>query len=625
MAIPETTGKDTSHPPERLLFPLWAKLGLFYGALVSLAIAGIGLYNFHTEERREEELYRSKLVGLASTMAGVIDGDLHQTFRSARDQQRPEFQRLAVWLQRTVPDNDLKWTGTITRDEHGRFAYVLDSAIQPQPVGYPIFDLSPAHAQAYRGEPAFVYGLRDEWGTWDSAFAPVKNRAGQVVALLEVDADSDARELLWATRRRNLLISLMIGVLLALAGSIAFARTLSRHLSSLTSSARELRQGNFEQTVDIQTRDEIGVLGQAFNSMVHGLKEREFIRETFGRYVDNEVVAKILEDPQSLRLGGEERTVTILMSDLRGFTSLSERLGPEAMVALLNRYFSRMAEVIAQYGGMIDEFAGDGLVVLFGAPTPRGEDELRAAACAVAMQRALHLFNAEEGLELEMGIGLNTGQVIAGNIGSQRRMKWGVVGDPINLAARLESFTVGSQILVSEHTLSLLAGRVETGEVQTIRAKGKREPIRCAYLRRVGAPFDLSLPEVRREQPVTVALPATCFRIQGKQVEEEPLPGCVTQLSTRQVRLRTPWRPEPLANLKLRFQLTPEQLLEELYAKVVEVTPAASGEAGYQVDLRLTSLPERERGLIQQRLAAADDPERLAAERDRLALSQTEG
>ncbi|MCZ6874270.1 MAG: response regulator, partial [bacterium] len=170
-----------------------------------------------------------------------------------------------------------------------------------------------------------------------------------------------------------------------------------------------------------------------------------FIRDTFGRYVTDDVVATLLDSPDGLRLGGEKRNVTMLMADLRGFTSLAERLSPEQVVTVLNRYLSTMVEVILQYQGTIEEFIGDAIFIVFGAPIWRQDDAERAVACAVAMQLAMTTVNdqnRQEGLpEIEMGIGVHTGEVVVGNIGSHKRTKYGVVGSHANLTSRIESYT----------------------------------------------------------------------------------------------------------------------------------------------------------------------------------------
>lgn len=614
MADPTPAGKAACGDEERVLFPLWAKLGLLFGGLVGLAFATLGWLDFKQDLARERAENKRKLMGFAEALALGIDGDVHRTFRRTGDMERPEYRKLVHWLARVVETNRLKWAGTLVQVGPDRWAYAVDSSDEPLPPGYPIFDFGEEHLRAYQGHTEFIPEVEDEWGRWDMALAPIRDRAGQVVGLIELDADADARLMLRAERTRRLAIGILIGVLLAFTGSVVAAGFLNRHLRSLTHSARALRAGNFDREVDIHSRDEIGLLGRTFNSMVQGLREREFIRETFGRYVTGEVVARILADPSSLRLGGDQKKVTVLMSDLRGFTSLSERLGPEQMVALLNRYFSRMAEVIIAHDGTIDEFAGDGIVALFGAPTTREDDALRAVACSVAMQLELCRFNADEGHALEMGIGINTGMVIAGNIGSEKRMKYGVVGTTINLAARLESFTVGSQVLIGEATYREVTDHVQVSDPVEFVAKGLKEPVRCYYLQRVAAPYDLEMPAAEVDAGRPLEAPAACFRIAGKQVEAEPLPGSTTWLTRHTVRLITPWEPEPMSNLKLRLRLQDGQVIDELYGKVTAVEPVpppapagqdggeAAADPGYRLELRITSLPEPEREMLERLL-----------------------
>ena len=215
--------------------------------------------------------------------------------------------------------------------------------------------------------------------------------------------------------------------------------------------------------------------------MVQALRDRDFIRETFGRYVSPELAERCLRDRDALQLGGEVREVAMLMSDLRGFSELSERLGAPAMIGLLNDYLAKMTPVIIQHGGTINEFIGDGIFVLFGAPFGRPDDAERAVRCAHAMQRALREFNAENrqrGLpELNMGIGLHVGSVVAGNIGSTERVKYGVVGPAVNLVARIQALTVGGEVLLTDAILARVAPRIEVAAGRPERVKGVRDAV----------------------------------------------------------------------------------------------------------------------------------------------------
>ncbi|MBW2590944.1 MAG: adenylate/guanylate cyclase domain-containing protein, partial [Deltaproteobacteria bacterium] len=207
----------------------------------------------------------------------------------------------------------------------------------------------------------------------------------------------------------------------------------------------------------------------------------KFIRNTFGRYLSQKVVDEILESPNGHEIGGQRKTATIMMSDLRGFTSLSETREPEDMVRLLNRYLERMSKVIMEYDGMIDEFIGDAILTVFGVPDEHDDDPLRAVACALAMQNALIELNNElmrEGFPaLEMGIGINTGSVIVGNIGSEIRTKYGIVGTSVNIASRIESNTIGGQVLIGEATYRFVKELVTSDPVRTVMMKGLKKPL----------------------------------------------------------------------------------------------------------------------------------------------------
>ncbi|HEY5564626.1 MAG TPA: adenylate/guanylate cyclase domain-containing protein, partial [Rhodothermia bacterium] len=210
-------------------------------------------------------------------------------------------------------------------------------------------------------------------------------------------------------------------------------------------------------------------------------RKAELARETFGRYLSDRVVATLLDHPDGMRLGGEKRTATVVMSDIRGFSMISERLKPEEVVEILNIYLGEMTEIIHSFDGTIDEFIGDGILIVFGAPIAHEDDALRAVGCAVAMQLGMDDVNAqltERGFpKLEMGIGINTGEVVVGNIGSQMRAKYGVVGSHVNLTSRIESFTVGGQILVSGRTLEEAGGVLTVGRRMEVPMKGFAHPV----------------------------------------------------------------------------------------------------------------------------------------------------
>lgn len=214
----------------------------------------------------------------------------------------------------------------------------------------------------------------------------------------------------------------------------------------------------------------------------HQLERNEkFIRATFGRYLSDEIVTDILERPEGLELGGDLRRVSIMLSDIRGFTSLSEHLAPAQVVTMLNRYLGAMTDIIMAHHGTIDEFIGDAILSVFGAPLHRDDDADRAVHCALAMQAAMVGINAKNKAEgfppINTGIAINTGDVIAGNIGSERRSKYGFVGHPMNVTSRIEDVTRGGEILISDSTLQSLKEKFLVGRSEEINVKGIDEII----------------------------------------------------------------------------------------------------------------------------------------------------
>lgn len=205
-------------------------------------------------------------------------------------------------------------------------------------------------------------------------------------------------------------------------------------------------------------------------------RRNEFIRQVLGTQISDVVAQQLIESPEAMRLGGALRHVTILMADLRGFTPLAQILTPERTVEVLNRFMTSAIDVILSHGGTVDQIIGDGILAVFGAPIPDGDAATRAVACAVEMQRAMQEVNRLNGVDglpsVEMGIGISTGEVVVGNIGSRQRMKYSVIGNTVNLAARIESFAIGGQVLISESTRAEIGDRFEIVGSLRVKIKG---------------------------------------------------------------------------------------------------------------------------------------------------------
>ena len=219
----------------------------------------------------------------------------------------------------------------------------------------------------------------------------------------------------------------------------------------------------------MQQRDDIAALEAENAHLRETLKQRdEFIRSTFGRYLTDEVLDEILSDTDGTRIGGERRMVSILFSDLRGSTALSEQMAPVDFIRMLNHFLSEMIEIINAWQGNILDFVGDAIVVVFGAPRVNITAARDAVACAVAMQRrmgAVNAWNREEGYpEIAMGIGLHTGEAILGNIGSETRTKYDMIGRNVNLASRVQDYTAGGQIFATDELLAAAGESVIVNE-----------------------------------------------------------------------------------------------------------------------------------------------------------------
>lgn len=334
----------------------------------------------------------------------------------------------------------------------------------------------------------------------------------------------------------------------------------------------------------------------------------EFIRQAFGRYVTDEVVRQILETPQGLQLGGEQRIVTILMSDLRGFTMLAERHSPEEMVATLNVYFGAMVEIIARFQGIVSEFVGDAIVAIFGAPNYLENHAEQAVSCALAMQMAMNRVNRKlraKGLpELEMGIGLNTGPVIAGNVGSVKRAKYCVVGSPVNLTGRIQAISVGGEILAPDTTIEELRSRLIIRDTVSLTPKGISTPLTLHSLAGLAGRQRLVLPkETSWWAPENApGVSVECFVItDDKSSANVPFAGFLRFLSAQSGLIQIN-HPALVRRTDIKIRLLPDPHIPkafDFYAKIMD-----TGDTGSDYRLRFTSHPPELAQLL-ARLATA--------------------
>jgi adenylate cyclase len=288
-----------------------------------------------------------------------------------------------------------------------------------------------------------------------------------------------------------LLISLAALAVAAVA-ALGIARGVSQPVQQLAAHTRQVAAGDYAERIHLHREDELGQLATAFNDMSAGLEERDRVRDLLGKVVSPEIAAQLLRS--GVQLGGEEREVTMLFSDLRDFTSWSEKLAPTDVLVLLNRYLDRMSGIVEKHGGVVDKYIGDAIMALFGAPLAAADDADRAIAAAREMEAALGELNRELVAEgkpaLAFGVGINTARVVAGNMGSKTRLNYTVIGDGVNLASRLEGLTkdpaYGTRIIVSEATLRAARNPPPSRPLGDVKVKGKADAVRIFALNAKG-------------------------------------------------------------------------------------------------------------------------------------------
>jgi class 3 adenylate cyclase len=296
------------------------------------------------------------------------------------------------------------------------------------------------------------------------------------VGMSSVEAD---RQLQAALVTSGAIVGGLLLVVLFLA-AVAAGR-LVRPVQRLSEAMARVAEGDLDQDLPPTSSDEIGHLTAAFNAMTSGLRQRERLRATLGRYVSSDVAERILEEADDLDIHGEVRPVSVLFLDIRGFTTLSERLAPREVVELLNSYFEIIVRSVLRHDGIINKFIGDAIMAVWGAPKSQPDHAWQAVAAAWEIQRGIGAFNWErmkQGRDvIHAGIGINTGEAIAGNVGTAERLEYTVIGDEVNLAQRLESIAKPGQILVSAATYVRIDGRVAANALEPVKVKGREKPV----------------------------------------------------------------------------------------------------------------------------------------------------
>jgi class 3 adenylate cyclase len=603
-------------PPWRRLA---VRLAVAFAALTFLSVAIVGVLVRERQKHELEDAVGTQLLNIARVAVLLVDPAEHTALERDRVVDGAAYRRARAALaaaQRevllTTPIRTL-----VDFDGAGRRArVVLTSAEAEHPGGW--YSLAPELLDPIAwsledGVARYTGAYRNAQGTWISAVAPVVDGQGRVVALLSVDYQVDV----FLDRLRELDATVAqgaaAGALCALGLGLLFARRLTRPISALTGAVARVADGDLSQSLPVRSRDEVGVLTRAFNEMVEGLRQRDVIRNAFGRYVSPEVARAVLESPDGLRLGGRKREITVLMSDLRGYTRFAEHGDPARVMDVLNDHLGAMADVVIAHGGTINEFIGDAIFAVFGAPVDHADHAERAAGTALAMQRAndaLNRANAARGRPtFEMGIGLHTGEAVVGNIGSEQRTKYAVVGAAVNLAARVEGCTVGGQILMTAATAARLGDLAELAPPISAELKGLAAPVQLRELRALQGRFAQERTEVD-DPAVEVELPVVGAVIEDKRVGADAFAGIVRRLGRRWLEAALDAELAPLTNVRLRLRY-PDSGREsgDVYGKV---TAAVSAGGARCTRIHLTSVDPADQAALAALRERASAPGRPA-------------
>ena len=288
------------------------------------------------------------------------------------------------------------------------------------------------------------------------------------------------RRSLAQARNETMLVTIVM-IMMGIAGAVGLSLVMTRPVLRLVEGTKAIAAGNFQVSLAVSSRDEIGDLVQSFNQMAKSLREKEQMKQAFVRYVAREVVEEILKNPEQIALLGERREVSVLFCDIRGFTPLSERLSAEDVVALLNEFYTLMIDTVFRQGGTLDKFLGDAVMAVFGAPMSRPDHSVRAIRTALAMQAGIEELSkkrVQEGKDpIAVGIGVSAGEAVAGSVGTENRMEYTVIGDRVNLAARLEANASPGQILISQWTYEKVDKLVNARSLGYFKVKGKEEQV----------------------------------------------------------------------------------------------------------------------------------------------------
>jgi adenylate cyclase len=435
-----------------------------FGALAILLLGAMSLVSYRRSRETEFAALAARLRSLAVAMAEGIDPRTIDAALAEAHNGSPSHRQLVDFFARVAEDeDDVSSIYIVVPAENGwvRFAADWVRTGTPARVGQR-YDARrmPEMGEAFGG-PCVEHEVKtDEWGPSLSGYAPIHDRRGRAVAVIGIDVTADRIARIDESALVATAIVWGAALFVLIATGLVLGRNVRRPIARIVEATSALAERDFMVRVGLERSDELGILARHFDRMAADLEERERIRAIFGRYVSEDVARRVLARPGADRLGGEERETTMLFVDVQRFSTMSERLPPRDLVVLLERYVSAITELVETHGGCVIEMLGTSILAVFGAPNELEEHPACAVRCAIAIEARIAALGEEWaeplralGIDrLRARIGIHTGCVVAGNTGSETRMKYAVIGDAVNLAARIERLNdrLGTTMLISK-------------------------------------------------------------------------------------------------------------------------------------------------------------------------------
>ncbi len=468
-------------------------MALVVTAVISTVLS-LSIIHFQAKRLLLEELH-TNVLSIAVDAANEVDPHMIQQVQLNKDVNSSEYQKTQNIL-RKIRDNNrrenlfVKYIYIVDpiSESSNQFNYLIDaeerSSANFSPIGEPADEAISArlaeHLDEIYAPPNFV---TDIWGEWMIGYAPIYTKDGKYLATVGVNLFASGVMEKLNKLLKDGFFTLSITLLLTLIFGWYLSQRQTSALKKLHDGVKEIESGNLNYKINIHSKDEFEELGTDINRMAQGLRERERLLISFTRYVSQHIMESILKSEDQIKLSGERRKVTVLFSDIRNFTTFSEKHDPEQVVLLLNEYFSAMVEIIFRNQGILDKFLGDGIMVEFGIPLDDPQQEFNAVKTAIEMReeitRLCTKWASEGKPTIDIGIGIHTGFAVIGNIGSEKRVEYTAIGDAVNVAARIEQLTkeLKTPLLISETTVTAITDKFNFKSLGSQNIRGRTEDI----------------------------------------------------------------------------------------------------------------------------------------------------